>query len=349
MSEKAADYFMLLSQRPAAKSPHQLALNELKPALHLAGCYHYRRDVWFQYRVPSHHLILIESGHIEAKTNDGGFHAGARDLVCFRPADLNQYGVHAPALYYQAHIEFAGPPRHRLTPYLDGVGLMPVRVPLGESFEEMRKFFEVLCLEVSHTGVVHELRIRAAIYEILALVAGTVGPQEEGEARIDPWLRAQQRLDSTLHGKLKIEELARQMGLSTEHFIRRFKSRFGLSPKSYHMRARLQEAARSLRAGGKSIKEVAYNLGFSDPKSFARRFKHFLGVTPSELRSSTSSDPAQTSDSQKGGFPINVHLVPPQPAQSGFDRYLPKGRHVTSSLAESDVILDKIRHPEHYV
>jgi AraC-like DNA-binding protein len=340
---------MPLSRPQAAKSPHHLAINEMKPSLHLAGCYHYRRDVWFHYRVPSHHLMLIESGHIEAKTKDGVFHAGARDLICFRPADLNQYGIRAPALFYQAHVEFVGPPRHRLTPYLDGVGLLPVRVSLGESFEEMRKLFEVLCLEVPHTGVVHQLRIRATLFDILAVVATTVGPQEEAAARIDPWLRAQQRLDSTLHGKLRIEDLARQMGLSIEHFIRRFKGRFGLSPKAYHMRARLQEAARSLRGGGQSIKTVAYNLGFSDPKSFARCFKHFLGVTPSDLRSSTSSAAAGTVQSHKQGFPINVHLVPPPLNWSGFDRYLPKGPRATTTFAESGVILDKIRHPEHYV
>jgi AraC-like DNA-binding protein len=338
-----------ITRGQAAKSPHYLAMNELKPALHLAGCYQYLRDVWFQYRVPSHHFILIESGRIEAKTQEGVFHAGARDLICFRPADLNQYGVHAPTLYYQAHVEFASPPRHRLTPYLEGVGLLPVRASLGESFEEMRKLFEVLCLEVPHAGVVHQLRIRSALFEILAVVAAAVGPQEEAAARIDPWLRVQQRMDSTLHGGLRIEDLARQMGLSTEHFIRRFKSRFGLSPKAYHTRATLQEAARSLRGGSQSIKSVAYYLGFSDPKSFARRFKHFLGVTPSELRSSSSSATAETVHSHRRGFPINVHLVPPPLNWSGFDRYLPKGRRATTTFAESDVILDKIRHPEHYV
>ncbi len=252
-------------------------------------------------------------------------------------------------MYYQAHVEFAGPPRHRLTPYLEAVGLLPVRVALGDSFEEMRKLFEVLCLEIPHTGVVHQLRIRAALFEILAVVATAVGAHEEEAARIDPWLRVQQRLDSDLHGRLKIEELARQIGLSTEHFIRRFKSRFGLSPKAYHMRARLQEAARSLRGGGQSIKAVAYNLGFSDPKSFARRFKHCLGVTPSDLRSSTSSVAAETVHAHKHGFPINVHLVPPPLHGSGFDRYLPKGRRAATTFAESNVILDKIRHPEHYV
>jgi AraC-like DNA-binding protein len=324
-------------------------MNELKPALHLAGCFHFRQDVWFQYRVPSHHLMLIESGRIEAKTEDGVFHAGPRDLICFRPTDSIRYDARAPASIYQALVEFAGPPRHRLTPYLDGVGLLPVRVSLGESFEEMRKLFEALCLEVPHTGVVHQLRIRATLFEILAVLATAVGPREEAAARIDPWLRVQQRLDSTLHGKLRIEDLARQMGLSTEHFIRRFKSRFGLSPKAYHMRARLQEAARSLRGGGQSIKTLAYNLGFSDPRSFARRFKHCLGVTPSDLRSSTSSAAAETVHSHKQGFPINVHLVPPPLNGSGFDRYLPKGPRATTTFAESDIILDKIRHPENYV
>jgi AraC-like DNA-binding protein len=295
-------------------------------------------------------LILIESGRIKAQTEEGVFHAGAGDLICFRPTDSIRYDAHAPTLLYQALVEFAGPPRHRLTPCLEGVGLLPVRVALGESFEEMRTLFEVLCLEVPHTGVVHQLRIRAAIFEILAVVAMAVGPQEEKAARIDPWMRVQQRLDSTLDGKLRIEELARQMGLSTDHFIRRFKSRFGLSPKAYHMRARLQEAARSLRGGSQSIKSLAYNLGFSDPTSFARRFKHCLGVTPSALRSSTSSDAAGAVYPRLEGFQINVHLVPPPQNWNRFvARYLPKGPRATTSFGELDVIVDKIRHPEHYV
>ncbi len=70
-------YGVTITRGQAAKSPHHLAMNELKPALHLAGCCQYRRDVWFQYRVPSHHFILIESGRIEAKTQEGVFQAGA--------------------------------------------------------------------------------------------------------------------------------------------------------------------------------------------------------------------------------------------------------------------------------
>lgn len=136
------------------------------------------------------------------------------------------------------------------------------------------------------------------------------------------------------------------MGLSSEYFIRRFKNRFGLSPKAYHMRARLQEAARSLRGDSQSIKTVAYNLGFNDPKSFGCRFKHYFGVTPSDLRSSASFETAETVHPHKGGFRMNVHLVPPKSNAGGLDRYLPKGLGATATRAESSVILDKIRHPK---
>jgi AraC-like DNA-binding protein len=331
------------------KRAHYLVFNEIKPTLRLAGCYHFTRDIWFQYRIPSHHLMLIESGRIAAQTKDGAFEAKSGDLLCFRPAEVNQYGTRTPTLFYQAHVEFAGPPRHRLTPYFEGSGPLPVRISLGDSFDEMRKLFETLCLEVTHAGIIHRLRIRSVIFEILALIATEAGHVQEDAAHMDPWMRVQQRLDSTLHKGLKIEDLARQMGLGAEHFIRQFKDQFGMSPKAYHTRARLQEAARSLRGSRKSIKAIAYELGFNDPKSFTRRFKHCLGVTPSDLRLAPTSGTAEAAEIRKQGFPMNVHLLPPDPGQRDFQCYLPRKTRGPASRAEQNKLLDKLCHPEKYV
>jgi len=329
--------------------PHYLSLNELRPTVHLAGCYHFKRDVWFHYRIPSHHLILIESGRIEANTKDSQFEAKSGDLICFRPTEWNQYGTHTPTLFYQLHVEFARPPRHKLTPFLTGIGPLPVCLPSGDVFDDMRKAFESLCLEITHTGVIHQLRMRAAIYEMLAIIAEVIGPEPQLVRQIDPWLRIQQRLDSTLNREPKIEDLARQMGLSTEHFIRQFKHHFGVSPKAYHTRARLQEAARWLRGGDKSIKAVAYGLGFGDPKSFTRRFRQHLGVKPSDLRLTAPSESADTSAAGKKVFPMNVHLLPPQTSPPCFDRYFPRGKADEPVLAQPEAIRDKLEHPEKYV
>jgi len=292
--------------------------------------------------------MLIESGRIEAQTKDGAFAAKAGDLICFRPAELNQYGTHTPTLFYQAHVEFAGPPRHKLTPFLEGIGPLPVCLSLGKYFDDMRKLFEALCLEVTHAGVIPQFRIRAAIYEILAVVGEAIGPEQQVARHLDPWLRIQQRLDSSLHKESKIAELARQMDLSTEYFIRQFKQHFGISPKAYHTRARLQEAARWLRSSDKSIKAVAYSLGFNDPKSFTRRFKHHLGVKPSDLRLTAASEPLNTPLATRI-FPMNVHLLPPQTGPMCFQRYYPKSKGAAAALSEPDAILDKLVHPEKYV
>jgi AraC family transcriptional regulator of arabinose operon len=332
-----------------ASTPLHLGLNQLRPSVHLAGCYHFRRDVSFQYRIPSHHLILIESGRIEAKTKNESFEAKAGDLICFPPAEWNEYKTHGPTLFYQAHIQFAQPPRHKLTPFLEGVGLLPTRVPLGEYFEEARILFESLCLEVTRVGVVHHLRMRAAIYELLAIIASVAGPESEAVQQLDPWLRMQQRLDATLNRDWRVEELASQMGLSTEHFIRQFKHHFGISPKAYHTRARLQEAARSLRGSLKSVKAVAYAMGFNDPKSFTRRFKQHLGVRPSDLRLHPKSEAVEGAATKRAIFPLNVHLLPPQSGTRALEQYFPKNRSRASRLPEPESIMDKLRHPEKYV
>jgi AraC-like DNA-binding protein len=333
----------------ASKHPRYLGVTDLRPAVHLAGYYHFKRDVRFQYRIPSHHLMLIESGRIEAQTEESAFDAASGDLICFRPAEWNQYETHSPTSFYQVHVEFAGPPRHRLTPFLRDIGPLPVCLSLEGSFADARTLFETICLEITHAGVVHQLRIVAAVYELLAIAAGAIAPVPETVRHLDPWLRMQQRLDSALTKELKIDELARQMGLSNEHFIRQFKHHFGMSPKAYHTRARLQEAARALRGSDKPIKAVAYDLGFGDPKSFTRRFRHHLGVKPSDLRPSA---PPGTTDAPGAGnkiFPMNVHLLPPQASPLCFDRYLPRKKRTAPALDERGAMADKLRHPEKYV
>ena len=55
------------------------------------------------------------------------------------------------------------------------------------------------------------------------------------------------------------------------------------TPKACHTQARLREARRWLRSGEQSVKQVALNLGFNDPKTFTRRFKHHYGINPSDL------------------------------------------------------------------
>ncbi len=289
-----------------------LNLRDLQPSLEIAGCWRFDHDPWMRYRIPSHHLLLMVSGIVQAKTPTESFAAGAGELICFRPTELNEYGTKGPTLMYQAQVQFAPPPRHRDTPWLDGVGPVPVRLALGDRFDEARALFEIFCIELAQSGAAHELRLRAAVYELLAIVAGIGAGGPRRVQRIDPWQRVRQQLDSSLDASVQVRELARRMGLSTDHFIRQFKRRFRLSPKAYHMQARLREAARLLRGTDKPVKSIAYGLGFNSPKTFTRAFKRHLQVKPTDLRSSMDFSFQTLAAPTEGGlFRINEHVLPP--------------------------------------
>lgn len=298
--------------------------------------------------MPSHHLILIESGQIEAQTMYGVFQAKANDLLCFRPAEYNQYETHSPTSFYQIIVEFASPPRHRLTPFLQGIGPLPAHLSLGDAANDARDLFETVCLTITQKRVVNQLRLRAAIYELLAVAAAIIVPSHESTHHLDPWLRIQQQLDFTLNKELKIIDMARQMNLSMEYFIRQFKNHFAISPKAYHMQVRLQEAVRILRSGDKSIKEVASRLGFNSPKTFARCFKHHFGMIPSEVLLSPPSKAMEKIETSKKLFLINQHLLPAATSPPCFEQYVPKKKPLATTLPEHAAILDKLSHPEKY-
>jgi AraC-like DNA-binding protein len=81
-----------------------------------------------------------------------------------------------------------------------------------------------------------------------------------------------------------VAEMARTAGVSETSFRKRFKSEVGCSPLDYVTRRRIQEAKRLLSEGGRSITDIAYELGFSSSQYFATVFKRVTGVSPSRYQ-----------------------------------------------------------------
>ena len=297
-----------------------VALDEINPTVDLASFWQVGK-VWYKYRIPGHHLLLIEKGQAEARTPNGTLRAKAGDLLCFQPCEQNEYGAQGGLRFYQAHINFGPTPQDRLTPWLDERGPLPEKLALGENFEALRRAFESLCMELSRPGAEHRLRLRATVFEMLALVASAMSGRPAAPARLDSWQRVRLRLASDLAQDVRIGRLAQEMGCSADHFIRRFKQRFGFSPRHYRMRARLTEAARLLREGGVTIKFVSFKLGFSDPKAFTRAFKRRMGVTPAELRASAERLVAKRLPLEGRLYPVNQHVVPPHAGADWFEKW----------------------------
>lgn len=79
-----------------------------------------------------------------------------------------------------------------------------------------------------------------------------------------------------------VEDLSREMCMSRVTLYRKILSLTGRSPLDFIRSIRLKRAAQLLGKSGMSIAEIAYQVGFNDPKVFSKSFKEEFKVTPSQ-------------------------------------------------------------------
>lgn len=81
---------------------------------------------------------------------------------------------------------------------------------------------------------------------------------------------------------LTVEFLANESALSRVQLFRKMKAIAGCSPSEYIRSVRLNYAADLLKDKKMSISEIAYTVGFSDPKYFSVCFSEKFGISPSQ-------------------------------------------------------------------
>jgi AraC-like DNA-binding protein len=79
---------------------------------------------------------------------------------------------------------------------------------------------------------------------------------------------------------LRVEALARQVGMSPSAFHLHFKGVTALSPLQYQKRLRLQAARRLMLAGGLDAAEAAFRVGYESPSQFGREYRRLFGAPP---------------------------------------------------------------------
>lgn len=81
-----------------------------------------------------------------------------------------------------------------------------------------------------------------------------------------------------------VNTFAEYLNMSKSSLYRKIKTMTGLSPIEFIRNIRLKHACQMLKDKSISISEVAYSVGFSDPKYFTSCFKTEFNITPSEYQ-----------------------------------------------------------------
>ncbi len=125
--------------------------------------------------------------------------------------------------------------------------------------------------------------------QLKRIFSGTVQEQADEESSLgetDKTFVAQLRKIIKQHipdADYSVEDLGAEIGLSRVQLYRKVKALTGYSVVDLLRKARLARAKRLLETTDKTVQEVAYEVGFTTPSYFAKRFKEEFGVSPGDI------------------------------------------------------------------
>lgn len=139
-------------------------------------------------------------------------------------------------------------------------------------------------------------------------VAQLLNAAVPSELRVQPIAPSVARLQPALHyvkqhypEKVSANAAAGECGLTRFEFSRKFRAAFGMTFREYLLRVRITEARRLLTEGGASVTSVGYSVGFNDGSHFARMFKRYTGMLPSQYEPSVLLPQL---DAERSGRPL---------------------------------------------
>src|SRR5215217_623531 len=92
--------------------------------------------------------------------------------------------------------------------------------------------------------------------------------------------RALERLRKDFDRPLRIEDIARELGMSVSGFHHHFRAVTAMSPLQFQKRMRLQEARRLMLGEDLDAASAGHRVGYGDASQFTREYKRLFGAPP---------------------------------------------------------------------
>ena len=102
-----------------------------------------------------------------------------------------------------------------------------------------------------------------------------------GLERFSPTLA---HIEKNLDQELFVSDLAEIVHLHPTYYSNLFTKQFGLSPKHYILKKRIEKAQELLWHTDESLKRIAGQIGYEDESYFSRIFRKYTGLTPGQFR-----------------------------------------------------------------
>ena len=106
--------------------------------------------------------------------------------------------------------------------------------------------------------------------------------------------------------ELSLDDIARRVASSRRQLQRAYSEIGDTTFRDHLTRVRMERASEMLAARGLTVREVAYRVGYRQPAQFAKAFRRYQGVAPSDFRAARRvarfSTPEQRSLADTRGY-----------------------------------------------
>ena len=205
------------------------------------------------------------------------------DLIYLAPTQRHRYGPD-PGGWTQSFVVFDGPVFRLWYENRPQAMQAPV-LHLPPRFDAASRLHRAIG---DNAAGEHPLLQPSRLISLLADIAAALEPRPANAApSLPPWFdEATRRLASNLKEPIDLEALAGDLNLSYSSFRRQFRQLTDVSPARFRAGKVIDQAKQLMRQRRLSDKQIAAQLGFTDPQHFSRRFTQLVGRTPSQFRAS---------------------------------------------------------------
>lgn len=232
-------------------------------------------------------LHAIESGRGTFHTETGSYELGGGDCFLIHPGQLVSYVSDREDPWRYRWVAFTG---EDATVLVEAAGLRPdaPAIPIPGGSEVPLYIHRIQ--ERFHNK--EESAHVAAVGYLYLLWAGLMNrpdhPSRPAVAEPQVQRTVKQMIGymaSQYAHPVSIEQMCSSLGYNRAYLSRIFKKETGLSPVTYLLKLRIDQAKRLLRERPElSVEQVAASVGLTDPLYFSRQFKRFTGSSPTAYR-----------------------------------------------------------------
>jgi two-component system, response regulator YesN len=130
----------------------------------------------------------------------------------------------------------------------------------------------------------HPNEVRQALMKYIPVLSRPVPSSLEASCKHGDIITIIEYIENHLHLDLNLDILSGLVHLSGQYLSRLFKQETGCTITQYITVRRLEKAKQHLRYSQENVMEISEKCGFSDSNYFARVFKKYEGVTPTQYQ-----------------------------------------------------------------